>query len=950
MSGLAFLSWTRHGIATKISVPDAPGATTPRATVPVQLTINSQTVGPAGGLGLVGPAEVAGFDTRTIIRTWPAANATDAEPNYFALIETDQADLPWRYTPASTDVNDRLRPWFCLIVLRDHTDEIAEYTPAGGDRPFGIVKIALGAPMPRSDQTWAWAHVQVSGETTADSGVLKGHFDTAPEKVIARLVCPRHLQANTKYWGMLVPVLEQARLAGLREPLGGATNALAAAWSVDASGSLQGTDAQRLFPVYYRWQFRTGMGGDFESLIRLLEPRDLPASVGLRDMDVEFPGGGLPKAWDTPLPAEGALKGPLTAPPNWTGTTRDAFVAALAATLNKPADARETVGPTPVVAPPLYGQWHAQRRRLNQTPLVNWYQTLNSDPRTRVAAGLGTSVVQANQQQLMASAWNQVGRVRAINDLLRKAQLGRAISQRLYERYLVPLDADALLFFTQPVHGRVLNAVGTKTVRALARNSPPREALFSGAYRRLARPLGAIGRRQSRPDAPPQPVISRVNDQEYIPAKPQPAPLAGTMPTHSWLTSVMGSQAWIPPGPPTAQRIGDAPQRWNMSAWDPEFGDEPSPEQGSQGQDTASMGRYRQSAIAYASRSIGPLPGETLYKLIISELKDRVIDTLDPAVTVPASLKTHIVRATGFTWSPPDPIEPIMAAPEFQQPMYKPLAALSQDWVLPGLKDVPANTATLAVTNQAFIEAYMVGLNHEMARELLWNEYPTDQRGTYFRQFWDPAGFVTDGGPWPPDEATLEGLRDIKKIHTWPTTSPLGQNSPRSSTGQLVLLVRAEVLRRYPNTLIYMSKADVDSNGDFVLKAPEEQIAPVFGGALPPDIRFFGFDIAAATAKGDGGANKGWFFVFQEEASEPKFGLDESGEPSPTSWDDLGWEQLPPNTAYIDLSTAAPNTGGILMPPGVVWHVAEGTRAAHLAYITFQPPVRVLVHASEMLR
>ena len=33
----------------------------------------------------------------------------------------------------------------------------------------------------------------------------------------------------------------------------------------------------------------------------------------------------------------------------------------------------------------------------------------------------------------------------------------------------------------------------------------------------------------------------------------------------------------------------------------------------------------------------------------------------------------------------------------------------------------------------------MVGLNHEFARELLWREYPTDQRGSYFRQFWDVA-------------------------------------------------------------------------------------------------------------------------------------------------------------------------------------------------------------------
>ena len=37
---------------------------------------------------------------------------------------------------------------------------------------------------------------------------------------------------------------------------------------------------------------------------------------------------------------------------------------------------------------------------------------------------------------------------------------------------------------------------------------------------------------------------------------------------------------------------------------------------------------------------------------------------------------------------------------------------------------VVAITVSLLLTNQRFVEAYMVGLNHEMARELLWNQLP----------------------------------------------------------------------------------------------------------------------------------------------------------------------------------------------------------------------------------
>ena len=72
--------------------------------------------------------------------------------------------------------------------------------------------------------------------------------------------------------------------------------------------------------------------------------------------------------------------------------------------------------------------------------------------------------------------------------------------------------------------------------------------------------------------------------------------------------------------------------------------------------------------------------------------------------------------------------------------MYEPLeGASSSELFLPNIQLIATNSITLLETNQKFIEAYMVGLNHEFARELLWREYPTDQRGSYFRQFWDVA-------------------------------------------------------------------------------------------------------------------------------------------------------------------------------------------------------------------
>jgi hypothetical protein len=52
----------------------------------------------------------------------------------------------------------------------------------------------------------------------------------------------------------------------------------------------------------------------------------------------------------------------------------------------------------------------------------------------------------------------------------------------------------------------------------------------------------------------------------------------------------------------------------------------------------------------------------------------------------------------------------------------------------------------------------MVGANHEMSRTLLYNEYPTDLRFTYFQQFWDSRGV-------PGADTAPQDFYDIKHIH-----------------------------------------------------------------------------------------------------------------------------------------------------------------------------------------
>jgi hypothetical protein len=51
--------------------------------------------------------------------------------------------------------------------------------------------------------------------------------------------------------------------------------------------------------------------------------------------------------------------------------------------------------------------------------------------------------------------------------------------------------------------------------------------------------------------------------------------------------------------------------------------------------------------------------------------------------------------------------------------MYEALRDLSQDYLFPGLEYVPEETVMLLETNSKFVESFLVGLNAEMASELL---------------------------------------------------------------------------------------------------------------------------------------------------------------------------------------------------------------------------------------
>src|SRR6266849_5165911 len=932
-----FLAWARRGIGASVSNVDNGGSLPSRSSLDVQLSLSVQQGGVTNvvqpnprTVQMFGPGDVIGIDPRHIIRTEPRNFTVNFEPNYLCGIEFDTPDLPWLFTPAAPN-GDHLRPWLALLALKPDEFNL----PSDAPNPLPAVDVVKLKALSDLSDSWNWAHVQVSGDSS-----LTDAMASAPGNVISRLLCPRRLDPETHYTLFLVPAFEIGRQAGLGQDISRIKTA-DPAWSKQTAMPLR-------LPFYYQFEFNTSDEGDFEALVRRLTPRVLPAEVGERPMNVSQPAPHIASAGG-PLGLEGALHSVLTQPTPWNDPGKTNFQSDVQTFINHTqAAVDDPANPSPndpVIAPPIYGRWHAAVQSVDRTA-AGWVNDLNLDPRNRSGAGMGTQVVQEERTQLMASAWQQVDGVRQANDLLRQAQLARAALQQIYRRQLQPMRPETVMTLTAPLHAKLM--ASPKTILATLRSSRVPERMLSGTFRRATRPRRRIGGSPKTRAA----LLSRVNSGE-VAALPLPKPPAGLVPlgqlstniVPGWLQTLAKNWKWIALGLllsfllavviagviggivaiaavigvgviaaaalwPVLKKLlqkaknatvltmaGFTPQTVALVPPNPGFVVTPAgtPPSGgsSSGADSAQAQAFRGATMdLFTSFQMLPADPPQSAALDLAALKTTLLTRLNPAVTVPRRLQYLVAFSPRFTWQATDALEPIMAAPEFPQPMYAPLRDLSSDYVLPGVELIPPDTLGLLLSNHAFIEGYMVGLNHEMARQLLWNDYPTDQRGSYFRQFWDVSAYVPQKGD-PTDPAKLrELLKDIPLIHTWPKPDTSVEHPTRTDIveNNVVLLVRGELFKRYPNAIVYAGKAKRDAQGQRILDETDERY-PIFRGTLPTDMTFLGFNLSLDDARGGTlQSREGFFFVFQQQPSEPRFGLEPNEDATPiTHWAELAW-------------------------------------------------------------
>lgn len=912
--------WVRRGLASLVSGA-ASGAA---ATLPVTLAVNGSAIN-APAVRLIGPGDVTGIDSRAVTRTDPR-DATDAfEPSYLAVVEFDAPDFPWLCTPAGPSAG-RLQPWICLIVVPDGPG----VTLSAGFGGTSVLR--LGAPLvPKNElpdlaTIDAWAHAQVIGSGLS-SAQLGEAFDGDPSLTCSRLIAPRKLVPDTAYLACVVPTYRAGVHAGLGLPVDPADTA--PAWDV-------GVAATVLLPSYYAFRFRTGPAGDFASLARKIVPVVAQATSGTRDADMSAPGFGAPASAGLVLGVEGALKIPGATTASWPAGRQVPYQAYLRAALAPPPAA------DPVVAPPTYGnaQTGTTLPPAGQPPV--WMSDLNLDPRSRVVAGAGTQVVQAAREALAGAVWEQAGEIERANALLRRAQLARAVTASLAMRHLDTASDGSYLQMTAPLHARVALALGgsSTTLRGAVAASALPPASLSGAFRRFMRPRGAIGRQLpettfglvARLNTPPAPGSNAL--QTLSPAVPPRGMVAfddvattvrvaafAAAPAHElsgWnLTATTAS-------PTAAQPIVLAKDP-NLPALFKEANKNVPPLIVLPTNATALAtfaGRFGAAAkIAGTVLQVAaPVPAAFLPlggAAALTTTRAALAARLDPELTIAARAGARVpLRTTG------DSLAGVRNAPSFPQAMYEPLAELSPEWMLPGISEISQDSATALAPNDAFVEAYLVGLNEEMSRELLWRGFPLDLRSTFFQNFWSPAP-------------------DIPAIGSFAPAGGLGSHAAGGGdANRIILLVRASLFARYPNAVVAAVQAQWSGS---VRTLSSNRQYPLFRGTIGTDMRFFGFDIPDARGNPDPAEkDAGWYFAIEQHATEPRFGLEP--EPSMTTsptWNDLSWKDVSVSGAFLDPATApaAPTREGVAWSAG----------AATMAFVLERRPVRVAMHAIALL-
>ncbi len=645
----------------------------------------------------------------------------------------------------------------------------------------------------------------------------------------------------------------------------------------------------------------------------------------------------------------------------------------------------------PIIVPPLYGSFYRDNpaktsssnpAKSNSAKSKDWYNQLNLNPAFRIAASAGTSVVQKDQEIFMDRAWDQLNLLNEERLLAKRWHYSMELSESFFNKRINPVvstqvtdnaagaakayNALSLLApmykslaldkksFSEVVKTRPMASVYTASFNKIIRPGGPLTSRVNAAAvaNTGASTTGAVSSSRSVGGsiaAVPHVVSAAATSAVATPAATAAATTTATTTTFfsanringAFLNAMLVAEPFV-----VVQRdylleiLTGIVSEFNQMSRIFRF----STLREEKNEQLVNEGLSGFSACHTAFIKLQNLfKKETKQPLVFTsdiKLFSAIAMQIKPVATVTARFHGML---PGKKQVDINSSSVAADAPEFPEPMYRSLAEQSIDYILPGLSEIPPNKVALLVANQSFIESYMVGLNHEIAREYLWREFPAPLNGTSFKQFWDTRNNPAAAG-------NPEKFKDIKAVKNWFAAnglpSELGKNPASGKpTEKMVVLVRGDLLRKYPNTEIYMHKAKWIGANNTKPREPETAINdstvkyPLFSAFIEPDYQFLGFDVNPHEAVGiDNEA--GWYFVMKERAGDIHFGLDIDASTTNPSWAAL--ETTTPENTCINVSSA-----GFKNLPR--YPKPQGERADRFAKMLYQQPFQLFVHASRMV-
>jgi hypothetical protein len=901
----ALLPNARSELLTR-TTPPAAGGMRRQVALDVEIEADGAPQVPRIGVTgeLFGPGDVCSVNRGIVSRVEPQSGLRGFEPNYMPFVEFVDADFPWRYSLDSGDP-DRVKPWIVLIALLADEFEFVD----GGTNALPRIRVKNpSTALPDLAQSWAFAHVQVSLAETTDTIATVLQVD--PIHQFARLLCPRRLIERQAYSLFVVPAYEAGRLTGLASSQT-ASPYDAPAWNASSTEPVD-------LPVYYQSLFVTDSMEDVETQLRRLRPltadeisaagAPMQASAARPGYYADYVRAGARFA------VEGALRLPGAAE---TGLETDEaltnlMIPTLNAGITSEGDSEDITGPDPLVAFPPYGwRYHPDNAVVRNRALTGrWFDLINLDLKFRQVAGLGAEAVRRNRDLFVRRCWEHYQDVLEANRQLARLKAAAVLAERVCDKHVAKLPSDTLVTLAEPLQPYVKGTTAAVIIDELRQHGTP-SSFASRGLRRLS------CRRSLRVAVPGRGTVRAV-PVPAIPGDRRSDPVTAPLqrPNVARVNDALLARQGV------AQPIAEGLSSFIAP---PKF---------------ASAARARRVGIRIAA-------------LDSTAWSAKLIDTLRklPGAKAELMIGGRLPPEMGN-------IMPIYRSPVLDDPLADRLRDFAPESILTDASRVATDKVAVFEENRRFIEAFLVGANHEMNKELRWREFPTDMRGTIFRRFWDRGRVAGD----PSGD-------DVAEIHGW--DGLLGTHfAPGNVAADLVVVIRSAVVRKLDLPILVLNEAI----GTQWQSGSGTDHEPIFFGKLGADIAYYGFDVSRDHILK--AARDRIFLVVYEPTGRLRFGLDiataavrqqrqDVGRqslafpvrvlgrtenivpvrksppgpvpPQPARWDDFSWQHvmlLP--SGYIDFSLT-------ITIPGQADLWGTGKTSASLARSFWQKPVAVVL-------